>query len=477
VHTFRCLRASVLGSLIFVAGISNAWAQMTAGDTDAQAQSEATAEPAQAPQEGASGTSTEQSGATSGGIAAGQSGWSGGTGPAVASEPGELAPGQRLHTIAELSADYRDNAFYQPTDGDRRSAEGFYFRPTVIYSNAAPQFRFVGGGSADIALFTLPGTVDDYQDFSANAGMKWKPSELHVLGYDIIVARGHDPYGLARTEGTSLASRSLDKWVNESYGLTYAYGAPGLPISVEVGGAVSRRAYKTNRSDFDPTTHVLTGGTRFLDRDVESGQVLFLYHYSPKTSALIDFAARQINFDESFPGTTGQPAHPSRNGQEYHVRAGFKWLATAKTSGDARVGYMTRRFQSPQLNAYNAFDWQVNLNWTPLSYLAFELQTGRNELEGYDNATGFIDVRYVNLFMKQQWSPRLKSRIGVGYSNASFYPSARHDNAENASFEAEYRMLRYLSLFGGYNYDRRGSTFQFTEYYQNRVYAGLRLDY
>jgi hypothetical protein len=375
---------------------------------------------------------------------------------------GEPTRAGRLRASAELTGTYTDNAWYQSSSGSRKSAVGGLLKPDIAYTIASPRISFTGGVSGALAVFNLPGTVDDYADVSGRAGIAWTPAAHHRLGYDASVSKGHDPFGLDRTAGAATASRSLDKWVLENYALNYVYGTPAAAYTIETLAGVSNKTYKTNRDS----------GTQFLDNDIEWGQATVFFNYSPKTQALVDLRASHIHFGEEFPQT------PSRSGDDYRAHVGARWVATAKTSGDVRVGYAVRQFQASQRSAFHALDWQVSGSWAPVIRTLFVLQTGRRSLESYDNLTAFIDVRYADLSWKEEWTSRFSTRASVGYSYADFVGTSRTDRGINASLAGAYRLSRWLAAIAGYNFDRRTSTLKgFFEYDKSTAYFGFRADY
>lgn len=380
-------------------------------------------------------------------------------------DPSEIAPGTRLILGGEVQGTYTDNYYYQPSNQDKRDAVGVLLRPNVGYNSASPRFRFSSGVNAEIAFFSLPGSVDDYRDLGAHAGISWAVAPHHRLGYNLGVAQGHDPFGLGRTEGGGSQNDSLDRWVSETYAITYVYGRPRFAIDGKLG--VTSKNYHTNRKD-----------TKFLDHDIESGELTLFYHYSPKTSALLDLVVARDNFAREFGGN-----FVPRDAMEYRVRTGARWLATAKTSGDVRVGYATRHFDaatfgtpSKPLRNTSRFDWVINLDWLPMIPTRLGLQTGRQSLESYNEA-GFLDTVYTRLTWKQAWTTRLSSTVGAGYTRADFVNTGRRDSGFNVTADAEYIILPKLSAFGGYGRDHRGSNRNDVVYDKNTVFLGLRAHY
>jgi opacity protein-like surface antigen len=376
----------------------------------------------------------------------------------------EIGPGKRISGSIDVMANWTDNFFYNPEN--KQSAVGWFIIPHVAYGVASPRFRSNTSAGASIGFFSLGGTVDDYQDLNAATNASWTLAPAHRLGYDIALRKGHDPFGLLRTENDGTFARSLDRWVDEKYTLRYRIGQPRSSLSVENRLSVYNKTYHSNRE-------IQQGfGTELLDHDIESFETTALYHYSPKTHAQLNFVASQVNFDKDFPG-----AVPSRDAQEYRLRAGLRWIATAKTSGDFRVGYFVRRFDEG-LRQHSKFDWVVGVDWSPIKRTSVLVQTGRQSVESY-NESLFIDVTYARVTWKQEWIPRLTTQAMLGYSHADFVNArpSRQDQSFNFSVRADYRLLKKLSVYGGYELDNRASDLDFFEYDKNTIYVGVRAFY
>lgn len=386
-------------------------------------------------------------------------------------DPTEIAPGARVHATLDALANYTNNFFFSTTD--EQSAIGWWLTPNLSYSSSSPRFRSTTAAGATFAWFSLSGTSDDYRDLRGSTNASWKIAPDHRVGYDIALNQSHDPYGLVRTELGSTTSRTLDRWFSERYTLEYRYGAPHASFAVENKASVFNKAYRTNRV----VANFL--GTEFLDDDIETLDTNLLYQYSPKTHLQLNFVTAHVHFDKQFPNF-------NRDAQEYRLRAGVRWIATAKTTGDFRVGYMTRHFTQSQnplthepIHNYSTFDWVVTGDWTPFTRTSLQLQTGRQSVESY-NESLFIDVTYVNLTWRQEWTRRLSSSAHAGYTYGSFVHFIGGDRADQnyaLNLRVDYRVRPRLSVYAGYDLDNRASDQGQFEYDRNTLYVGLQATY
>ncbi|HUS23776.1 MAG TPA: outer membrane beta-barrel protein, partial [Candidatus Binatia bacterium] len=252
----------------------------------------------------------------------------------------------------------------------------------------------------------------------------------------------------------------LDQWEVLTGGLKYRYGAAHAPVNAELGVSTLEKTYVTNRA-----------GTGFLDYDTTTFDYVLFYNYSPKTSALLDFTRGAIRFDSV--GSRGA------DGLDYRIRAGLRWIATAKTSGDIRVGMMRRTFSDINAEDVTGFSWQATVNWNPLSRSLVELRTARSIEQTYRADSRGIDVRLYGVALTHTLTSRLKSRLDVSRTDSLFIgnPTERNDRSYAASLRGDLQLSRILSLFARATYEHRYSTDDRTKFGRAGGQVGFRIAY
>jgi hypothetical protein len=341
----------------------------------------------------------------------------------------------------------------------------------VSYVNTSPRLAFGSNLNGTFAIFDLPGQVDDYNDFGGVAGVKWDASAMNHFGLRAGLNRGHDLFGLERTAATATQNRSLDKWTQERYELTHTLGGARSHLALETQLSSYSRSYYTNR------VQTVGCGTECLGYGIESLQMTGFYRYSPKTSFLLDGIVANIHVERDFPGV------PSRNANEYILRGGVRWLATAKTSGDFRVGYFTRDFEAPGTAQFprgttNHLNWLISGKWAPATHTTFQLNTGRHSVESYDTSA-FIESSTVGAIWSEEWTARLRTGLDLRYINADFVGTDRSDDVYEARATMDYLLSRSLALFGIYEYGGRRSDGGSADFSYDRsvVTAGIKVTY
>lgn len=365
--------------------------------------------------------------------------------------------GGRVTGKLELLTTYSDNFYYQP-DGAETDALGLRLIPSLGFRKQGKQVSVRSTLSADAAVYDVDGDEDDYRDGRAEVIATLKPSVRNEFELSLDARRGHDPFGFDRTEGApSIQSRELDQWSDYSGRLRYSLGAPAAPLGAELSASGMRRTYLTNEAQ-----------TGFLDRRATEGEVLLRFRVQPRTSLIANAILTRYDFDQRFgPGDL-------RNGELRRARLGVQWVATAKTTGDIRVGYRERTFDD-STRQINSSDWAAGVTWAPRR-LNVEIRSGRDEQASYLNGVQLIDVRYVSARGTYQWSPRLDTTLGFKKAKADFVGQPREDDYRNFSAEASWRASSKATLLANAATSERESGASGRDFGRFTSYLGVRLE-
>lgn len=354
-------------------------------------------------------------------------------------------------------ATYTDNFFNQPQV--KQDAMGGVVSPLIDYRSGTRKIDLDGSISGEYGTFDIPGSVDDYLDAAAGAKIGIKTDLRNRFVLNAGFNHDHDPFGADRTENATFRTTDLDRWNQVQGGLRYLFGTPGARVSAEIGLSKRRKHYITNRSS-----------TQVLDSESDTADYAVFYHFTPKTSALVDFSRTDSEFE--FPFTT--PGAELRDGTLYRLRVGTRWLATAKTSGDIRVGVRRRTFDSGRPDV-EGLDWQAAMQWSPRAASLIEFRAGRSEQDSYSANTRTIDTGFGAIEWKQNWTSRTKSSLNLEYIQLKFVGSTRTDDLIRAGVGINYLALSYLSVVTRFSYEDRSSNLGGRDYERFNSFLGLRL--
>jgi polysaccharide biosynthesis protein VpsM len=370
----------------------------------------------------------------------------------------DLSP-SHVTGFLELLGTYTDNFFYQRSASSQQDATGFVVHPEIKVATDTRHLGLSADFWASYGAFDVPGSADDYIDGGASVGLIARSTVRTRFNLKGGLQYGHDPFGFERTEGSAFHTTDIDKWRQYSVGGHYMFGAPGAVLNAEVGASGRRKEYTTNEAS-----------TSFLDSKTRVFDYALFYRMSPKTSALVDFSRVDVQFDES--NTAGAD---TREGVLYKARVGARWLATAKTSGDIRVGYRYRLFDNtPRI--LEGVDWEAGVSWSPVALTQFRLQTGRSEQDSYlrDN-TSTLDIESVGLGWDQQWTARFKSKLFGEYAHADFFGGSRTDRLYKYGLGGHYLVWHNVWLVGNAGFTNRESTDRERPFDRFTATLGLRI--
>lgn len=357
----------------------------------------------------------------------------------------------------EAGAVQMENFFYEADEGV--SATGYRVRPSASLTRTDSVGSLRLDGFGEYSDYDLRGSLDSNLDYGGTVRYDWRPLTKHNFDLNGGYQRGHDPAGLVRTEqGTPLFDQGeVDEWDQTRLSLTYGYGSPASLARNELSVGIRNREYVTNRD-----------ATRFLNYDTQQLGYLLSYAYSPKTAILFVMAHNSTDYEIPV------RASGNRNLNEFGVRTGFRWVATAKTSGDVQVGLRSVSLDGRARPSRQTFAWRANFEWTPTARSTLRLSTGESTSETYRNDTLYIDNKNYALNWRQVWTSRFSTSLGANYTQSEFIGSSREDETINASAGFDYQVLAPVTVFGDYSSRNRESTVNGLDYDAPQIRLGVR---
>lgn len=357
----------------------------------------------------------------------------------------------------EAGAVQVDNYFYESDNGV--SATGYRVRPSASLTRTDSVGSLRLDGFGEYSDYDLRGSLDSNFDYGGTLRYDWRPLTKHNFDLNGGYQRGHDPAGLVRTEeGAPLFDQGeVDEWDQTRLSLTYGYGSPSSLARNELSVGVRNREYVTNRD-----------ATRFLNYDTQQLGYLLSYAYSPKTAILFVMAHNSTDYEIPV------RASGNRNLNEFGVRTGFRWVATAKTSGDVQLGVRSVSLDDRTRPSRQTFAWRANFEWVPTARSTLRLSTGESTSETYRNDTLYIDNKNYALNWRQVWTSRFSTSLGANYTQSEFVGSGREDETINASAGFDYQVLAPVTVFGDYSSRNRESTVNGLDYDAPQIRLGVR---
>jgi hypothetical protein len=341
-----------------------------------------------------------------------------------------LGEGVALFPFFNMSLGNDDNLFLNNTNKKSSSVQ--------IYN---PGLRLEARSQALVLGFELEGKTgrfndskaDNYTDVIAGASADVVANSSLGFRFNLDHERGHDPRG-STDRGLSATP---DEYKNSGFGFLAAYGANEAPGRVEVEAGTFRKRYQNNR---------LT--TIASDRDGDNFAGRFFWRVAPKTWAV--FEARQDDLDYNL-------ATSLQDSKERRYFVGLTWEATAATTGTFKVGRIQKNFSAASTPDFSGTGWEGNIRWAPLSYSSFDFNTQKTFGESSGVGDFTLSKKY-GVAWNHQWNSKLTTQASLSRSDDDFVRNTRDDSTDSLGFSVKYKVQRWLTLGGEYNYTDRSSS-------------------
>ncbi|WP_196799868.1 outer membrane beta-barrel protein [Mariprofundus ferrooxydans] len=290
---------------------------------------------------------------------------------------------------------------------------------------------------------------DSYTDHIINAATHNELTSRAILDATITHTISHDARGSTFT-GINTGFTTPSKWHETAATAQFAYGGQDATGRIVFDGGYSTKRYDNHR--------ILTVGR---DMDTSEAGATFYYKVGGKTSALIEGRYKKYDY---------KLATSLLDSNEVTVYTGLTWEATAKTTGTVKGGWQRKKFNIGNRRS-SYFSWDVSVDWSPLSYSTWTLNSGYKANET-DGTGSFIKTNDVNLSWEHEWNEHFSHTARVGYRHDTYIGAAnnRKDNYTTAGFGVNYDLSSWLDVGAGYDYSHRSSNVANAGYKEN-VYS------
>ena len=341
--------------------------------------------------------------------------------------------------LIDVELSYDDNIFRSAAD----EVDSWVMR-------LEPTLNTVIDADGQVYTFTYTGDYgfyadsgdDDYNDHDFYAGADLNLNRRNQLNLAASYTMGHEDRGTGITEGMNPNNPIVDSPIEldtTELDAEYTLGSTESTNRLVLAGRYQDIQYQ-NYPDL----------TRFLSRDGTRAGATYYYRVRPATSLLAEVIVYDVSYDLTRPGTA------SLDSKSIRYRVGATWDITEQTSGTVKLGQVDRKFDDNAREDFSAFDWDVNIRWSPRSYSHIDLITARPVQEAYGGAD-FIDTEVYAAYWTHDWSERLGTRLGVTYRKEVFEGSFREQETFNYDMALTHQWRRWLSFELGASFSDRDS--------------------
>ena len=296
-------------------------------------------------------------------------------------------------------------------------------------------------------------SVNNYLDQKVLGQLDYEPTSRSMLKFSPSYIKGHDEKG--STFGVQLPDPN--KYTEVGAGGSWKYGADEARMSTLLDLNYASRQYDNNRTV-----------TVAYDKNIRSVAGTVYMRVMPKTSLLLNAKNTGINYKSNLSTLS------TLDGNEQRVMIGAKWEATAQTSGEVKVGRLTKKYDAPALQSFTGSSWEGIARWSPVSYVNVDVNTSRAPVETTLNGSRVIMVNNTGLNVAYDLNDRVQLSVNGSQVQEDFVGAARKDNTNNVGALAEYKFRSWLIGSAGYTSSAKTSNVLGADYKRNILFIGLR---
>ena len=317
-----------------------------------------------------------------------------------------------------------DNILNQP--GNEIESRVFIIAPTVNFLSED------GINSYELELGLKSAKYDDSpdDDYLTNYMMfdsHTEPSSQSRWDFHLSTRKDIEARGTGVTESFGdLLSDPLEFSLNR-FNLTYEYG--GLTSQGRV--AVNTKYLTKSYDNFKDLT-------RFRNYESLLFGAAFFYSTNSKSDAFLEVTQDAIRYDLA-------EVNGSRDSDDTRALLGFQWEVTALTTGSIKVGTQNKKFIDSNREDFDGVSWQVDVEWTPLTYSKILINSSRNAKD--PNVEGdYINETVVGVAWEHEWSEKLSSTVGFSSIEEEYSGVVRLDETNLLNVGVIFSALRWIDV-------------------------------
>lgn len=321
---------------------------------------------------------------------------------------------------------------------------------------------------ADVNYQFFSGTYDDssqddYDDHRLNAEFAYQLTRRNKV----------DLYGYVFREHENRSTGDLDfdpnsvpnEYDENQIGLKYTFGRAKAKGRVELFAESLDREYTNNENDTadEDREETLFGGAFFL-------------RVSPRTSLFVEYTNEDSNYlNDPDPSDITVPLGTLDSTTDQYS-AGFKWQLAAKTTGQIKLGYISRKFDSSAREDFSGFSWDIRGDWNATSQSLIRFTTSRADKDSDDGANGgYIDQQYYSVDWEKKWGNKFTSTLSASLTEKEYIDyettanAGRDDSLLSYGLRFDYAVFRWLDIGLSAIYDDNDSSDDDFDYDRERI--------
>ncbi|GEM_PF-338706 len=320
---------------------------------------------------------------------------------------------------------------------------------------------------------------DDFTDHDISGTLNYEINQRHRLKFQGGYINSHEDRGARFSIGTGSELKEPDNHEQIYSGLRYTLGAETADARLELEFGYLDDDYNTVMAT-DSSTGELYDLTASRDRITHKLGAKFFYKIASATDLTLEAWHSDIDYDE----TLGND--PDLSSIEQQFMAGLEWEATALTTGYAKIGYKEKDFEEAR-SPFESFEWEVEVDWEPLTYSKFTFATARVTEETNGEGFFFLETVGEGIFIestsykiswRHEWLERLNTKLTFGLTKDDYNGKneiVRKDDNKGVRLAINYDMTYWLTFSLDFSKTKRESTRDFLTYDREVAALGVRI--
>lgn len=338
-----------------------------------------------------------------------------------------------------VSQSHNDNIYYQAKD--ERSSWITRAQPLLQLMAQQDDNMFALTYQGDYGVYATS-SDDDYYDHTFSADAVLVANTWNNFKLDASYAKLHDARGQGSSEGTIALSRpEPDQYDATQASGTWNFGAQDARFTASLAASTLDIKYTNNRIE-----------TQFRDRKNNAVDLTLYARVSGKTKLFFEYGQTDISYKHLplFGGTL--------DSTEKSTYGGITWEITGKTTGNAKIGQVSKEFDDPTKVDQDVLAWQLQLIWQPRTYSTVTLTSSRAPQE--TNGTGYVIENNSNqLTWQHDWRSDVHTTFSAGFGKSSYAGNPRIDHNSNYSAGINVDLYRWLNVGASFSHSKRSSQY------------------
>lgn len=362
------------------------------------------------------------------------------------SDDGRLIPGFYPNVEADLV--YDDNITRVET-GEQDSLVGI-LRPELQWIGVVRKHLIRIGYQGEYANFEAD-SDENYLDHYLGADVTLDLTPKFNLNLAAYYTQQHEARSVAGA-GVFPDPNEWDQWSVSAQGV---YGRRTAKAQVALKGEHLERDYTNN-------------GQEARDYDSDQLALTLYYNIGPKTQLLVEPVLATFDYTD--------PTNILDN-DVTKLLVGVTWEATAKTTGQVKVGWVDKDFDNAAVADSSSLGIDAKVIWEPKTYSKVTTTISRDI---YD-ASALGSFSYESLAARVDWVHDLTNltqmQAGLFYEDDDYNGIVRSDQTYSAYLGISYALRRWLTVGARYDYESRDSSVVLNDYDDNRITIGVRSNF